>query len=216
VNPDPHRTEETMLDLDAPVTAHETPYTWAQADGLLPQALLEQLRATLPATDLFDRKERPAGGDKAYAMHVLPLVQQGGDCAVLDRLDPVWRDLATALRAPAYLDWVQRAVRVPVSAQHAEIGLFVFGPGDYVSCHTDKPGKLASHVLYLNEDWGPEDGGAFEVHTSGSGGTPHSALPPQAPRSVVFARSERSWHAVEPVGADAARLRCTIQVELWA
>ncbi|WP_052442485.1 2OG-Fe(II) oxygenase [Streptacidiphilus neutrinimicus] len=203
-----------MLDLDAPVTAHETPYTWAQADGLLPQTLLERLRGTLPPTEVFDRKERARGGDKAYAMHVLPLVQDGGDCEVLDRLDPVWRDLADALRAPAYLQWVERAVKVPVSARHAEIGLFVFGPGDYVSRHTDKAGKLASHVLYLNEDWGADDGGAFEVY--GDDDAPYAALSPQAPRSVVFARSESSWHAVEPVRADATRLRCTIQVELWA
>ncbi|MEU3027794.1 2OG-Fe(II) oxygenase [Streptomyces incarnatus] len=205
-----------MLDLDAPVTAHRTPYIWAQADGLLPLPLLERLRGALPATDLFDRKERAAGGDKAYAMQVLPLVQGGADCAVLDRLDPVWRDLVDALRTPAYLDWVQRAVEVPVTARHAEIGLFVFGTDDHVSCHTDKSGKLASHVIYLNEAWGPDDGGAFEVHTSGSGGTPHATLPPEAPRSVVFARSEHSWHAVEPVRADDGRLRWTIQVELWA
>ena len=205
-----------MLDLDAPVRVHTNPYDWALADGVVPGPVLDRLRGALPSLGRFDRKERPGGGDKSYRMYVLPLVQAGVECEALRELDPVWAGLVRHLRTPEYLDWVDQCTGARVADCRSEIGLFVFGPGDFVSAHTDKDGKLASHVLYLNDGWDEQDGGAFEVLTGDSEDPPHALLTPAAPSSVVFARSERSWHAVAPIRDQAPRLRVTIQVEMWA
>jgi len=54
-------------------------------------------------------------------------------------------------------------------------------------------------VLYLNDDWKPQDGGQLRVYPTGTGaaGDPGVTIPPHANRLVVF-WSDRVPHEVLP------------------
>ncbi|OON82753.1 2OG-Fe(II) oxygenase [Streptomyces tsukubensis] len=205
-----------MLDLRAAAHAHERPYRWAEVHDFIDADGMRRLREQFPPARLLPRSRRDSGGDKTYRMSVLPLVRRGEPLAALAGLGPAWHELTAALTASAYRSWVRSLVAVDVTDSVLDIGLFAFGPGDRISPHTDKTGKHATHVLYLNEHWESGYGGQFEVRSTPDPETPPSAtVTPGEGRSVLFPRSDRSWHAVAPVAAHAPEHRLTIQVEMW-
>ncbi|GGM48778.1 hypothetical protein GCM10012275_19640 [Longimycelium tulufanense] len=205
-----------MLNLTAPVQAHLTPYSWAVVEDLITPDNRARLRKDIPPLEVFKREQRLDGGDKIYGMYVLPLVDKGVRLPVLDRLGPAWVDFVAAVDTDDYRSWVESTVGATIRPEAFDVGLFVFAPGDWVSSHTDKSEKSATHVLYLNESWAPDHGGAFEVREGVDLSTPpYESILPAGGRSVLFAQSERSWHAVAPVTSSAPDPRFTIQVEMW-
>ncbi|WP_371500509.1 2OG-Fe(II) oxygenase [Kitasatospora sp. NBC_00374] len=205
-----------MLELDAPLDARTHPYRWAVAQDLLPAGSRARLRADLPELDAFRRIERTSGGDKTYGMYVLPLVSRGRALAGLEQAGAAWRDFTAAVLGAGYRSWVRAAVGADTDSCPIDVGVFVFGPGDGVSSHTDKADKRATHVFYLNEQWRAQDGGSFLVRAEPGEDSPAVAsVVPGAGRSVVFARSDASWHAVAPIRPSAPEYRYTVQVEMW-
>lgn len=205
-----------MLDFTAARDTRTEPYHWSTIVDLLPAGARAALRESVPALEHFTRCERRTGGDKTYGMYVLPLVHRGEDQPALRKAGGVWAEFAAAVQSPEYRDWVRETVRAEVSDGAFDVGVFAFDQGDWVSSHTDKADKSATHVLYLNEEWGAEDGGAFLVRgTAGDDAPVHASVVPGGGRSVLFARSAGSWHAVAPVRDSAPGLRLTVQVEMW-
>ncbi|GAA2682164.1 2OG-Fe(II) oxygenase [Streptomyces lunalinharesii] len=205
-----------MLDLHAPVERHGEPYPWAVAHSVIPAATCRLLREQMPPPDALHPAERTGAGDKTYRMAVLPLIHRGAAEPGLAEVGEAWHRLVAHFQGDAYRDWVARTIGVDVSDTTFDIGLFVFQGGDRISSHTDKPGKRATHVLYLNDDWAHEHGGLFEVRGGPDlSDDPYATVVPGGGRSVLFARSERSWHAVAPVSAHAPHFRMTCQVEMW-
>ncbi|MGG2464372.1 2OG-Fe(II) oxygenase [Streptomyces sp. RGM 3693] len=205
-----------MLNLRAPARVHDEPYRWAEVQGLITPDGLRQIRAEYPPTAVLPRSCRDSGGDKTYRMSVVPLVRRGEPLPALAGLGAAWRRLVGALDGGGYRTWVRSLLDLDVRDCAFDIGLFAFGPGDRISPHTDKPGKCATHVFYLNERWDTASGGQFEVRTDGAAGTPPLAtVSPGNGRSVLFVRSHRSWHSVAPVADDAHEFRLTFQVEMW-
>ncbi|WP_167499469.1 2OG-Fe(II) oxygenase [Streptomyces malaysiensis] len=205
-----------LLDLNAPVERHDEPYRWAVAHSIIPEPTARILREQLPAPQDLHPAERTGDGDKTYRMAVLPLIHRGAHEPGMAKVGEKWHELVSHLQSDAYRDWVNRTIGIDVTDTMMDIGLFVFRGGDRISAHTDKPGKRATHVIYLNDDWRREHGGHFEVRTGPDLSiSPYATVIPGGGRSVVFARSERSWHAVAPVAAHAPQFRLTCQVEMW-
>ncbi|MEV6423570.1 2OG-Fe(II) oxygenase [Streptomyces sp. NPDC051662] len=205
-----------MLDLNAPVERHDEPYRWAVAHSVIPAAAARSLREQMPAPQALHPAERTGDGDKTYRMAVLPLIRHGAPEPGMTAMGETWHGLVAHLQADAYRDWVSRTIGLDVTDTTLDIGLFVFQGGDRISAHTDKPGKRATHVIYLNDDWSDDHGGQFEVRTGPDlSVSPYATVVPGGGRSVLFARSEHSWHAVAPVSAHAPQYRLTCQVEMW-
>lgn len=205
-----------MLDLDAPVERHDEPYPWAVAHSVIPAPTGRTLREQMPPPQALQSAERTGNGDKTYRMAVLPLIHRGNAEPGMAQVGQAWHRLVEHLQADAYRDWVTRTIDVDVTDTTFDIGLFVFQGGDRISAHTDKPGKRATHVIYLNGDWTHEHGGQFEVRTGPDLSVrPYATVVPGGGRSVLFARSDHSWHAVAPVAAHAPQSRLTCQVEMW-
>ena len=79
-----------------------------------------------------------------------------------------------------------------------------YGYSKHLDQHRNSPHRKISVVLYLNEDWGPDDGGELRLYEADEPAT-HDAgqlqrvtqLLPMPARLVVF-RSDIIWHEVLP------------------
>lgn len=107
------------------------------------------------------------------------------------------RDEADVL---ARLERVRLAVnaRLQLGAFDLELHWALYPPGARYARHLDRSrgtrARLVSLVLYLNEGWRPEHGGALRLHLDGGGA--HDVLP-EAGTLVAFA-SGRFEHEVLP------------------
>ncbi len=93
-------------------------------------------------------------------------------------------------------------------------------PGASVSPHCDARRKLASHIFYFNDpaDWDPawggetlilDDGGRFSRRSAPEFGDFAAATRADGMgnRSLLFARTDRAWHGVEPLRCPEGRYR---------
>lgn len=94
-------------------------------------------------------------------------------------------------------------------------GLHEIGPGGFLKIHVDfnrHPAGLeraANLLLYLNETWEPEWGGALELHGEGN----VASIMPLGGRAVFFPTHERSWHGhPDPLKCPADRSRRSLAV----
>ena len=116
-----------------------------------------------------------------------------------------WMDRSTPAQA-AFLDWAE-TLREAIN-RTLMIGLFefeacfaVYRPGGFYDRHLDSfegaKNRVVSLVVYLNEDWKAEDGGALLVWPEGAGeeAEPVAALLPEG-AGVALMLSETIPHAV--------------------
>lgn len=69
--------------------------------------------------------------------------------------------------------------------------------------HTDGLDKVATALVYLNEDWDPEEGGALRYLEGPDLDGPGSApIPARYGAFTAFARSDTSWHGHKPFAGE--------------
>ena len=98
--------------------------------------------------------------------------------------------------------------------------------GCSVSPHCDAYWKLGSHIFYFNQesDWQPAWGGATLVLDDG-GALPYSSAPafddfaasqsvtPVGNRSMLFLRTDHSWHGVRSLACPEGAMRKVFIIE---
>lgn len=73
-----------------------------------------------------------------------------------------------------------------------------YGYKKHLDQHRNCPHRKISVVLYLNDDWGPDDGGELCLYEAGNAGLERvTRLLPTPGRFVMF-RSDQIWHEVLP------------------
>ncbi len=86
-----------------------------------------------------------------------------------------------------------------------------YHPGDFYKRHLDsfrgRASRVVSLVLYLNEGWAPEDGGALQVFSRGDGDEVCAVVVPEAGRMALFL-SEEIPHEVLPANRTRYSLAC--------
>ncbi|MBE0487216.1 2OG-Fe(II) oxygenase [Marinobacter sp.] len=102
-----------------------------------------------------------------------------------------------------FLDQIKDGLnqRLFLGLKRFEAHYATYQSGDFYKCHRDsfrgRASRVISLVLYLNDDWGLEDGGELQVYSSGEGGQPVGLVRPEAGRAVLFL-SEEVPHEVLP------------------
>lgn len=88
--------------------------------------------------------------------------------------------------------------------------LAVYPPGAFYARHLDRferdDSRLLSTILYLNEGWEPNDGGALRLWLDDDPRGPSIEIAPRAGTLVAF-WSDRFYHAVQP--SNAVRMSVT-------
>ncbi|WP_112664251.1 2OG-Fe(II) oxygenase [Microvirga flavescens] len=69
----------------------------------------------------------------------------------------------------------------------------------YGAIHTDGPSKVMTMLVYMNDDWGTDDGGRLRVLYDSENFEPYAMeVPPVMGTVFAFLRSDNSWHGHRP------------------
>tara|TARA_R100000935_G_scaffold29100_2_gene49431 strand:- start:2388 stop:3050 length:663 start_codon:yes stop_codon:yes gene_type:complete len=170
---------------------------WSWQPSLLPDALLTALRNEIQALDA-DAVLAPAGIGRDDGFQVDRSIRK-------TRI--TWLSGASPAQI-AFADWAE-GWRESLN-RTLLLGLFefeacyaVYPEGGFYDRHLDSfegaRNRIVSIVVYLNEDWAPEDGGALVVWPEGAAASdaPVASIVPEG-GGVVFMLSETIPHEVQP------------------
>lgn len=169
----------------------------AVVPGFITRAQARRLRAA--ARNLHEGDGfRPAGVGRGPSFRVRPEVR----CDEVCWLEP-------GRHGEDVTEWIARmeGLRLAFNAR-LFLGLFgyeahfsVYPPGAFYRTHVDRfadaPLRMLSAVLYLNQAWEAEDGGALRIYQGAAGQRPWLDVVPEAGTLVVFL-SDRFPHEVLP------------------
>ncbi len=186
----------------------QLPYPWVNIQGTLTHEGFEKLRTSLPDVSLFDKKvgvkrAHGQGYHDRYILHNragLPLSES-------------WKEFIAEIQGKDYEAFIHRMLALPPNKQTILTMEWYFGwKGCGVSPHCDARRKLATHIFYFNTEadwetsWGGDilimdDGGHFKAHSAPSFDDLQVAasLDPRGNGSLLFMRTEHSWHGVRPL-----------------
>lgn len=189
------------------------PFPWMEFTGLVREDAYAELRASLPPPELFERSFglRRWHGQQPHDRYVL---EYRRDLPVA----PVWHEFVAELCAERY----RRHLCALLEVERVTLNFhWHYTPaGCAISPHTDSTRKAGSQIFYFNsnDDWDPAWGGQtllLEPRKPLRSGTAPTfdgfnrvgAVGPVGNRSLLFSRTDRSWHGMEPLMAPADRLR---------
>jgi SM-20-related protein len=73
----------------------------------------------------------------------------------------------------------------------------------YGNIHTDGPSKVMTMLVYMNDEWGAEEGGRLRVLYDSEHFEPYAAeVPPVMGTVFGFLRSDSSWHGHRPFAGE--------------
>jgi SM-20-related protein len=129
-----------------------------------------------------------------------PRVSSSGSIP-LDRLTfgPAFKALIDDLESPAFREIVEAKFGIDLSECLTTVsvrGRLSRASDGYV--HTDLAEKVISVLLYLNDEWWSDNGGAIRVLRSKNLDDCALEIPPLFGNMLIFRRSERSWHGHLP------------------
>jgi len=197
----------------------QSPFPWATWYEPVRRERYAELRRSLPKPEAF---RRVAGRLRRFG-------QRPHDRYVLDyRSDlpvaPCWHEFVAELQGAAYRELIARLLGTGAFRLNFH---WHFTPrGCSVSPHCDAEWKLGSHIFYFNTefDWDAAWGGSTVI-LDDAGQISHRSAPDfddfatthDEPcignRSMLFARTDHSWHGVRPLTSPDGALRKVFIVE---
>ncbi len=194
--------------VSAEAFQQQFPYPWVSVQNSLTPEGFEQLRATLPDISQF---RRMVGVKRGYG-------QAPHDRAILHYLPGMtlaqpWLDFIAEINGPHYQTFIHRVLGVPTAKPLIlSMEWYYAWEGCAVSPHCDARRKLATHIFYLSseQDWLSEWGGRILILDDERRFKAHSGpkldqfkvaqeLEARGNASLLFQRTEHSWHAVRPL-----------------
>lgn len=210
----PYLDLERLAALDARTFREERPFPWINPERLITERGYERLLESLPELSLFTPEfgRTRAFGQDSHDRYVLEY-REG-----LDLAGP-WRDFIEELRGAAYRAWLEQLIGTRPLA--LRFHWHYTPPGSAVSPHCDSRSELGTHIFYFlgregdwREDWGGQtlildDGQGLDLESAPrfEDFRSETAARVAGNRSLLFARTEHSWHGMRGWRAPGTRLR---------
>jgi len=195
---------------------HQRPYHWVNLEGTLTPEGYARLRETLPDLSLFEKhvaRKRAFGQgyQDRYFLHYRPGVP----------ISSTWKEFIEELQDSTYKMWIRRMFGLPTRKTMILTMEWYFAwQGCAVPPHCDARRKLGTHIFYFNthEDWEDSWGGQILLLDDHGKWPAHSGpgfddldvgvcLDPRGNGSLLFMRTEHSWHGVRPLACPPDVLR---------
>ncbi|HEY0734195.1 MAG TPA: 2OG-Fe(II) oxygenase [Herpetosiphonaceae bacterium] len=204
---------QALLDLGRIKTAelHTHPYQWGLIQDLIPDSAAQSLINNFPG-DHFE-ETYTTNQDKTYRMWVRQLLKEG-KLYHPEALHEVWHDLMTTLQSPEYTAAMSELTGLDLSKLTLEVAFWRYSSECWLSPHCDKPEKVVTQLLYLNESWQSDWGGTLKILNSGDLDDEAAEVLPYWKNSALLIRSDRSWHAVSFVKPGVQAERRSVQI-MW-
>ena len=115
--------------------------------------------------------------------------------------------LAELLLSDEYRAAMETLLAVPLEGLRVHAGFCRYPPGSQLRPHPDQSIRVVTQTVYFNDPWQQAWGGSLLVLRSSQPADVEQEVAPTLGRSVIFVRSDHSWHAVARVrqGVDAVR-----------
>ena len=133
----------------------------------------------------------------------------------LDKYDPLIADITFAFQDRRVIDKVAELTGIHDAVGDPHLyagGISAMEPGHFLNPHIDnshdgeqKNYRVLNLLYYITPDWHPENGGNLELWDERV--TTPIEIPSLFNRLVLMATNDKSWHSVNPVGANGTR-RC--------
>ncbi len=208
--------QDALGGLSSEFFQNRRPYPWVNIRNPLTLEGYERLRQTLPDISLF---KRWVGVKRAHG-------QGSHDRAILHyppnaELAAPWKEFIAEIQGEVYGSFVRRMFNLPGDARFIlTMEWYYAWEGCSVSPHCDAQRKLGTQIFYFNTeaDWEANWGGHILILDDEGRLKPHSgpsfdelgtaaALDARGNRSLIFQRTEHSWHGVRPLGCPPEQLR---------
>lgn len=199
--------------IDATLFRGRKPFPWLNPAGLLTDTGYQHLIENLPDVSVLDpvfgvKRSHGQRSHDRYAVEYHDGLPVAG----------AWKDFANELRGPAYRNFLARMLGT--DAFDINLHWHYTPNGRSVSPHCDSTRKLGSHIFYFNtqDDWDPDwggqtlvldDGGRFDAKSAPQFEDFDRIITSQVTGnySLLFARTDRSWHGVQEIACPDGRLR---------
>jgi SM-20-related protein len=193
----------TVLAKLSTAEVRRRPFRWALIDDMLGEADGRALAAEFPADGYREAGTR--GTD--YSFYYRDLISDGAPAADWRDCSPRWRRLGELLLSDAYRSAMSAVMGVSLDALTVSAGFCLYPAGAQLRPHPDQPIRVVTQTIYFNDPWEPLWGGSLLLLRSANLHDVEEEVAPTLGRSVVFVRSDHSWHAVTRVrrGVDAVR-----------
>lgn len=208
-----------LATIRADVVAAAEPYPWFEPQRLIRESVYSRLLDELPQPEIF---RKIVGRRRRYG-------QASHDRFSLDYkpgipLSPLWQEFIDELHSEPYMTKVRELLKREDFFLTCH---WHYTPtGCSVSPHCDAAWKLGSHIFYFNDKtkWDPSWGGATVILDDG-GAIGYTSAPkfedfparidcePTGNRSLLFLRTDHSWHGVEPLRCPEGEMRKVFIVE---
>ena len=189
------------------------PFPWVNPEKLLTEEGYERLHETLPDISMFARSSGLVRKNDQIP-HDRFILEYHGQ---LELSEP-WREFMEELKGQRYRDNLHRLMGT--SAMVLNFHWHYTPNGCSVSPHCDSVRKLGSHIFYFNKegewnsDWGGEtvlldDDGRYDYRSSPDFQEFARQIPSRAigNHSLLFSRTNRSWHGVREITCPQDRIR---------
>ncbi|MCA9472527.1 MAG: hypothetical protein MRJ96_16895 [Nitrospirales bacterium] len=211
---------EMLESLPSRAFQQQTPYPWINPYGMLYEDRYRSLLETLPEqaifTSTFGRARKY--GQKSHDRYTLKYRKD------LSLARP-WAEFIQELQGQKYGNFLKTFFQ----CRSFELDFFWFYTpnGCSISPHCDHKNKIGAHLFYMNteQDWSPEwggetlildDGGKLERKSAPSFDEFSSTIPSKAigNYSLLFARTENSWHGMKEIRCPENRMRRVFMVAI--
>lgn len=189
----------------------DLPFPHAFIHNFIKSQTYETLLKNFPANGFFCSK-RLSGSDKTYLVdnHILfALENQRKSESIIN--NPNWCALIDAITSVEYKEAVSALFNVNLKYLPMEITLKRYQKEHHISPHTDREESKATHLIFFNDHWKFDWGG--ELCLMSSAHKIENKIPPLRDNSIIFLRTEDSWHAVTECQAPIPRI--ALQVVFW-
>jgi len=208
--------QQTFDDASGDAFQNQKPYPWVNFQDTLTPEGFQRLHDTLPD---FSQFQRMVGVKRAYGqgphdrgiLHYRPGIE----------VAQPWKEFLAELQGDAYRSFLRRMLHLSPDKQIIlTMEWYYAWQGCSVSPHCDARRKVATHIFYFSTEaewqtsWGGQilildDGGRFKAHSAPAFDdfAVAAALDPRGNASLLFQRSEHSWHGVRPLQCPPEVLR---------
>lgn len=187
------------------------PYPYSLIENFIEPTDFQLLLENFPQEG-FLLTTRIEGSDKTYAVDnnvIFQLETQQKNPLILEYL--YWSKLIDELTSNAYKQAVSELFGIDLEGAPMELTLKRYKKSHYISPHTDRDFVKATHLIFFNKIW--EKGWGGELCIMSSSEKVEKEILPLQDQSLIFLRTDDSWHSVKECHAPVPRI--VLQITFW-